>query len=65
MKKKLAGARAEREREVAERGTKQGSGVTKISLSGERKFCHSRYANMFCTIVGVDVDEIRPTGACV
>ena len=44
--KKLAGAGAERERKVAERGTEWGSGVTEIGLSGERKFCRSRSAHM-------------------
>ena len=36
----------EREREVAERRTERGSGVTEIGLSGEGKFCRSRSAHM-------------------
>ena len=36
----------EREREVAERATERGSGVTEIGLSGERKFCRSRSSHM-------------------
>ena len=46
--KKLAGAGAERDREVAERETVRGSGVTEIGLSGERKFCRSSSAHMLC-----------------
>ena len=42
VRKKLAEAGAERELEVAERGTERRSGVTEIGLSGERKFCRPR-----------------------
>ena len=57
--KKLAGAGSEREREVAERGTERGSGVTEIGLSGERKFCRSRSAPAPLTCSGCNVVD-RP-----
>ena len=48
---------AEREREVPERGTERGSGVTEIGLSGERKFCRSRSAHMLCSGEAINADK--------
>ena len=39
----------ERKREVAERATERGSGLTIMGLSGERKFCRSDSARMLCS----------------